>query len=552
MGHTSFQLNRRAFLKAGLSTAGTLALGPAFLERALAAGPVTVGEGPYGPLGPYDVNGIALPESFTSREVARGGSPVAGSSPAYQWHLATDGQATFPTLSGGKPDGGWILVANSEIKTPGGGGVSAVEFGRDGEVERAYQVLAGTNANCSGGPTPWGAWLSCEEHSAGVVHECDPTKLNMGVARPALGVFKHEAACVDPARERIYLTEDEPDGCLYRFTPEDYPDLGSGLLEVAVGEAPGPAAPGTLTWVEVPNPAGGPSEPTRHQIPAAARFERGEGLWHDEGVVYLTTSGDNRVWSYAIAESKLVLLYDRDTVGPGAPLGGVDAITVAPSGDVYICEDGADNEVCMVTPEFEVTRFLRLDPDVHAGPPQGTTYAGNETVGVVFSPDGNRMYFGAQRSFPQPPGRPAGVVYEVNGPFRRPAAPGSGPLPPGLRLRGPRRRSAIKMLKRGLTVKLELDEPSSVRATLRASVRGGDGRSRSRLLAEARTSVAVSGSVALRLKTTKGGRALLRSRRGETVAKLAVTATDDLGRSSTRHGTVRLDPAPRAPGARPG
>ncbi|MGH2712746.1 MAG: twin-arginine translocation signal domain-containing protein, partial [Thermoleophilaceae bacterium] len=48
MGHVSFQLNRRELLKMGLAGAGALALGPAFLRRAFAAGPVTVGPGPYG------------------------------------------------------------------------------------------------------------------------------------------------------------------------------------------------------------------------------------------------------------------------------------------------------------------------------------------------------------------------------------------------------------------------------------------------------------------------------------------------------------------------
>src|SRR5688500_10605422 len=119
MGHTSFQLNRRQLLKMGLAGAGALALGPAFLRRAFAAGPVTVGPGPYGPLQPFDANGIALPPGFTSREIARGQVPVAGSAPPYVWHAATDGQATFASLAaGGNPDGGWILVANSEMPAP--------------------------------------------------------------------------------------------------------------------------------------------------------------------------------------------------------------------------------------------------------------------------------------------------------------------------------------------------------------------------------------------------------------------------------------------------
>src|SRR5687768_8578133 len=118
MGHTSFQLNRRAFLRAGLSSAGALTIGPAFLARAFAA--VTVGPGPYGPLSDtFDADGIKLPAGFTSREIARGGSNVPGSFPPYVWHGATDGQATFPTSTAGQPDGGWILVANSEMPVPG-------------------------------------------------------------------------------------------------------------------------------------------------------------------------------------------------------------------------------------------------------------------------------------------------------------------------------------------------------------------------------------------------------------------------------------------------
>ena len=436
MGHTSFQLNRRAFLRAGLSSAGAMAISPAFFARAFAAGPVTVGPGPYGPLSDtFDANGIKLPAGFTSREIARGGSPVAGSTPPYVWHGATDGQATFPTFTAGSPDGGWILVANSEMPAPGTGGVSGVEFDANGNVERAYRVLAGTTSNCAGGPAPWGKWLSCEEHDEGMVHECDPATLvpqdTATTARPALGVFSHEAVCVDPGNRRLYLTEDEGDGCLYRFTPASYPDLSAGLLELAVGpvDANGAAVPGTLTWTEVPNPLGGALEPTRAQVPAAAHFDGGEGTWFDKGIVYFTTKGDGRVWTYDVATSQLDILYDPEAVGPDAPLHGVDNITVSQSGDIYVCEDGDDLDICLITPAFEITRFLKLDPVMHAGPPPGNPVAGNETVGVVFNPEGTRMYFGAQRSSLGPdPNIPTGVVYEISGPFRQAAAgkPGKG------------------------------------------------------------------------------------------------------------------------------
>src|SRR6185312_17012177 len=43
------------------------------------------------------------------------------------------------------------------------GGTTSVRVTRFGEVLDSYTSLNGTQMNCSGGPMPWGSWISCEE-----------------------------------------------------------------------------------------------------------------------------------------------------------------------------------------------------------------------------------------------------------------------------------------------------------------------------------------------------------------------------------------------------
>ena len=209
---------RREVIGAAAGGVAAVALGATFWDElfgsASGAG-LRPGAG-YGPRRAPDALGIRLPEGFRARMVARGDERVEGT--AYEWHAASDGAATFPL-----PDGGWILVSNSETLQ---GGASAIRFHRDGRVADAYRILGDTSNNCSGGGTPWGTWLSCEEVDDGLVWECDPTGRRNPASHPAMGVFKHEAAAVDPRGRRVYLTEDLIDGRFYRYTPARWPEAG--------------------------------------------------------------------------------------------------------------------------------------------------------------------------------------------------------------------------------------------------------------------------------------------------------------------------------------
>lgn len=378
-------LGRRAFLRAA---AGTVATGSAAalggsLWREAAAAQAVPGTTHYGPLQPADANGLELPAGFTSRVVARSGQPVGPE--AYRWHPAPDGGACFPSPSG------WTYVSNSEVVP--GGGASALRFSRTGHVLTAYRILSGTRANCAGGATPWGRWLSCEEVDRGWVYDTDPTGGTTAVRRDAMGRFKHEAAAVDPDARVVYLTEDEPDGCFYRFRPTRWPDLSAGVLEVLTT---------STTWARVPDPSGATTR-TRHQVDAARHFAGGEGCWYSAGSCWFTTKGDDRVWRYDVATSQLSIAYDDNVVG--APLNGVDNIVGNAVGELFVAEDGDDMQICVIT-GGRVAPFLRV-----VGHPR------SEVTGPAFSPDGRRLYFSSQRGAG---GTSAdGVTYEVRGPFRR-------------------------------------------------------------------------------------------------------------------------------------
>lgn len=416
--HVGTGVIRRRTVLRGTLFGAALAFTPGTYRRVLAT-PATRGPGPYGALQPADANGVRVPEGFTARVIARAGEPVGPSE--YAWHTYPDGAACFPL-----EDGGWHYVCNSEV-AEAGGGVSAIEFAPDGSIVGAHSILTGTSRNCAGGPTPWGTWLSCEENGdQGQVHECAPDG-SLTRVLPALGSFNHEAVAVDPDGEVVYLTEDVPDGRLYRFLPTAYPDLAAGgQLQAAQLDRDG-----FVTWLDVA-PTSSPT-PVRHQQPAATVFDRGEGMWFDQlgpgrpGFVYFTTTGDDTVWVLDIAMNRVTRLYEAAALPAGeVVLSGVDNVTVAPSGDVLVAEDGGNLELVLIAADTRaVAPLVRLE---------GPEHEGSEVTGPCFSPDGQRLYLSSQR------GGGGGITYEVTGPFRTervgvaaaevldtPAAPGEVP-----------------------------------------------------------------------------------------------------------------------------
>lgn len=310
---------------------------------------------------------------------------------------------------------------------PIGGGTTTIVYNTTTqEVEKEFLSLAGTVRNCAGGPTPWNSWITCEEttvkagETAAVDHGYNfdvPAEASGILHQPVplidMGRFNHEAVAVDPKSGIIYQTEDEHDGLIYRFIPNTPGKLvEGGRLQVLVVK--GSPSLDTRNWEEQTVPVGteyevewmdiddvtNPNDDMRHRgfERGAARFARGEGMWYGNDSVYFacTNGGSNKtgqIWTYVPSPfegtsqeldspGKLRLFLEPND---STLLQNADNLTVAPWGDIIICEDAAgDASLVGVTPVGEIYEFARN---------VGTK---SELAGACFSSDGSTLFVNLQ------------------------------------------------------------------------------------------------------------------------------------------------------------
>ena len=421
-------LSRRNFLNLiGASATGTILASSLTKAYSNSLGASALKLSRFGALKPDPQGILDLPAGLQYKIISQVGEKMDDDLPVPNNH---DGMGAFA----GK-NGTTILVRNHELnpvatvnqldpKIPQYDSVSpgcttTVIVDRDRTCLHHYLSLAGTNRNCSGGITPWNSWISCEEDVATPYappgYSWEQVQFYWGkvtkkhgynfevpligtIAQPvpliAMGRFRHEAIAVDPKTGYVYQTEDQNDSCFYRFRPHIAGNLSAGgILEAMVIKEMFSVDTGfnfpfreakSVTWVELEDVD--PKHDTLRyeaQSKGAAVFRRGEGICYDNNNFCFTCTNGGKaqvgqIFRYSPQKETIELFLES----PGTKaLDYPDNLTLAPFGDLVVCEDGkGEQRLIGITPQGEMYQLAR------------NAFNNSEFAGVCFAPDGKTMF----------------------------------------------------------------------------------------------------------------------------------------------------------------
>jgi len=332
------------------------------------------------------------------------------------------------------------------------GGTTTMVYNEESQnVELEYLSLTGTVRNCSGGKTPWNSWITCEEsplrkgdenglleQNHGYNFEVPATgkaALNAPVPIKAMGRFVHESIAVHPQTGIVYQTEDEGNGLIYRYLPNATGELTAGSLNkggrlqcLVLTDWPGadtrnyPTSktetfperkPFNVTWIDLDDiDAPNNDLRLRGHAKGAAIFSSGEGMIYGNNEIYFTASsggkaGNGQIFRYTPSTyegqptekdepGKLELFIESKSLDT---FRFCDNITVAPWGDVIICEDKEDARIIGITPEGKSYVIA-----------QNIGYRESEFAGPAFSPSGKTLFVNIQTP---------GLTLAITGPWKK-------------------------------------------------------------------------------------------------------------------------------------
>jgi len=339
---------------------------------------------------------IQISVGLTATQIAQSGSSVSytnGGQSSRSYHGNMDG-AGIAQL----PGGGYAYLSNAE-KSSGNGGVYGLYFNKDGEIIDYKALLTGTSRNCGGGMSPWNTWISCEEVGSGQCWqvEPDPNKPNHNSPKatllggPSGGAY--ETVAVDNTNENkpiFFTTEDKSNGELRRFEADgnDWDALHVGGQTTYLQFLSGNRFQWTL------NIEDGKSSAWNH-------YPNAEGIIYHNSTLYFVAKVTRTL--FILDLNDMTYTSERtgsSWVGQGAFNSQPDQIIESDLDKrkyIYFTEDGGNAPGVHVRDrEGNYYTMVRGVP--------GGRYSGDETVGIAFSPDRRKFYFGFQD---------AGVLMEV-------------------------------------------------------------------------------------------------------------------------------------------